>query len=179
MPGITHHNSIRIQPSTIGDACPPEEPNVVMLALANAPPGKRWEYPAKDIVDAGFLELVRYGIRRADDAIIVDSLRVVDAYGQRSDSGPFIHWGVGRAWPLLTGERGHCEIAAGRDASEYIRTLEQLAGPTGLLPEQVWDEADRPDCRVFFGRPTRSVRPLMWAHAEYIKLLRHRVTASV
>ena len=28
---------------------------------------------------AGFLELVRYGIRRADDPLIIDSLKVVDA----------------------------------------------------------------------------------------------------
>ena len=28
---------------------------------------------------AGFLELVRYGVRRADDPLIVDSLKVVDA----------------------------------------------------------------------------------------------------
>ena len=36
-------------------------------------------YPARDIVDAGFLQLVRYGILAADDPLIVDSLRVVDA----------------------------------------------------------------------------------------------------
>ena len=27
----------------------------------------------------GFLELVRYGVRRADDPLIIDSLKVVDA----------------------------------------------------------------------------------------------------
>jgi hypothetical protein len=37
------------------------------------------KFPAKDIIDAGFLELVRYGIRKPDDSLIVDSLRVVDA----------------------------------------------------------------------------------------------------
>jgi hypothetical protein len=42
-------------------------------------PGARREFPAKEIVDAGFLELVRYGIRRANDPTIQDSLRVVDA----------------------------------------------------------------------------------------------------
>ena len=81
--------------------------------------------PAKEIVDAGFLELVRYGVRDAHDPIIVDSLRVVDAvlkvdlpqgpawrrynhdgYGQRADGSSFKGWGVGRPWPLLTGERG-------------------------------------------------------------------------
>ena len=121
-------------------------------------------FPAKEIVDAGFLELVRYGIRKADDSIILDSLRVVDAvlkvdtpfgpcwhrynndgYGQRDDGGPFIGWGKGRAWPLLTGERGHYELAAGRDVTPFIRAIEAFASSTGLLTEQLWDEADRPE----------------------------------
>jgi len=139
----------------------------------------------------GFLELVRYGVRRADDPVIVDSVRVLDAilkvdtpsgpcwrrynndgYGQRADGGPFVGYGQGRAWPLLTGERGHYELAAGRSPSPYLRALGGFASPTELLPEQVWDEPDRPDVFMFLGQPTGSARPLMWAHAEYIKLLR-------
>ena len=95
-----------------------------------------------------------------------------DGYGQRDDGGPFEWWGVGRPWPLLTGERGHFEFAAGRDAKPYIRTIEGFAHGVGLLPEQVWDEADRPDQFLAHGRPTGAAMPLMWAHAEYIKLLR-------
>jgi glucoamylase len=148
-------------------------------------------FPAKEIVDAGFLELVRHGVRRADDPLIVDSLRVVDAvlkvetpfgpcwhryshdgYGQRDDGGPFIGSGRGRAWPLLTGERGHYELAAGHDAGLYIQAMEKLASATGLLPEQSWDSPDMPDVYMYCGRPTGSAMPLMWAHAEYIKLLR-------
>jgi glucoamylase len=50
--------------------------------------------------------------------------------------------------------------------------MEGFCSATGLLPEQVWDEPDRPDVYMFSGRPTGSAMPLMWAHAEYIKLLR-------
>ena len=50
--------------------------------------------------------------------------------------------------------------------------MEQFASSTGLLPEQVWDEADKPEAFMFLGKPTGSAMPLMWAHAEYIKLLR-------
>jgi glucoamylase len=50
--------------------------------------------------------------------------------------------------------------------------MEQLASSTGLLPEQVWDEADKPKAFLSLGKPTGSAMPLMWAHAEYIKLLR-------
>ena len=182
---------IRIQPIDMGDHSPVEDPNNAWLNLANVPPGEQYRFAAKEIVDAGFLELVRYGIRRADDPLIVDSIAVVDrilkvdtplgpcwhrynhdGYGERADGGPYTGYGVGRAWPLLTGERGHYELAAGHDPSLYIRTLEHFAHGTGLLPEQVWDEPDLPKAKMRFGYPTGSARPLMWAHAEYVKLLR-------
>ncbi len=182
---------IRIHPVDVHDANPHEDPNDGTLLIRNRGPGQRYEFPAKEIVDAGFLELVRYGIRKAGDPLIEDSLRVVDSllkvetpvgpcwrrynhdgYGQRPDGGPFQGWGKGRAWPLLTGERGHYELAAGRDVTGYLRALEGFANSSGLLPEQVWDEPDRPELRLRFGGPTGSATPLMWAHAEYIKLLR-------
>ena len=50
-----------------------------MLLIHNRPPGERAGFPAKEIVDAGFLELVRYGIRSPGDPLIEASLKVVDA----------------------------------------------------------------------------------------------------
>jgi glucoamylase len=50
--------------------------------------------------------------------------------------------------------------------------MEAFANAIGLLPEQVWDEPDRTGASTSVGRPTGSAMPLMWAHAEYIKLLR-------
>ena len=73
---------------------------------------------------------------------------------------------------MLAGERGHYELAAQRDPKPFIQSLEGFATPTALLPEQVWDEVDRPDQHLHLGRPTGSATPLLWAHAEYIKLLR-------
>ena len=190
VPGISRH-FIRIHPVAPGDPEPDEDPDHGLLQVRNRPLGERFEFPAKDVVDAGFLELVRYGIRRFDDPLIEDSLRVVDAvlkvntplgpcwhrynhdgYGQRENGGPYEGWGKGRAWPLLTGERGHYELAAGRNARSFIKAIEGFASATGLLPEQVWDESDRPEYFMYLGRPTGSAMPLMWAHAEYIKLLR-------
>ena len=189
-PHVRRHY-IRILPTDVTESCPCEDPDCGVLALANRPPGSQWQFPAKDIVDAGFLELVRYGIRRPDDPIVIDSLQVIDSvlrvdtpfgpswrrynhdgYGQRADGGAYLGWGRGRAWPLLTGERAHYELAAGGDVGDYIRTLEAFATGTGLLPEQVWDEPDRPEQGLAFGRPTGAAMPLMWAHAEYCKLLR-------
>jgi glucoamylase len=182
---------IRILPADVDDPCPNEDPNTAIANIPNRPPGEVLELPAKEIVDAGFLELVRYGVRHPDDPVIVDSLRVVDAvlkvetpygpcwrrynhdgYGQRDDGGPYVGCGKGRAWPLLTGERAHYEFAAGRDVKPLVRAMEQFATCTGLLTEQAWDEPDRPEMHMFLGRPTTAAMPLMWAHAEYIKLLR-------
>lgn len=75
-------------------------------------------------------------------------------YGQRADGGPFEGWGKGRVWPLLTGERGHYEFAARRDVTLYLLALEGFANSTGLLPEQVGDEPDRPELHLRFGGQT-------------------------
>ncbi len=197
VPEIRRH-FIRIHPVEVGDPQPPEDPNRGILLIHNRAPGLRFEFPAKEIVDAGFLELVRYGIRQPGDPLIEDSLRVVDTvlkvetpfgpcwrryhhdgYGEREDGGPYQGWGKGRAWPLLTGERGHYELAAGRDVCRYIHALEGFAKGSGLLPEQVWDEPDQPEVHMYLGRPTGAAMPLMWAHAEYVKLLRSTADGQV
>ena len=155
VPGIPRHY-IRIHPTTVEDHSPDENPNAASLMVANRPPGGPWLFPAKDVIDAGFLELVRYGIRKPGDPLIEDSLQVVDAalkvetplgpcwrrynhdgYGNRPDGGPYQTWGKGRAWPLLTGERAHYEFAAGRPVSRYVSAMEKFAFRSGMLPEQV------------------------------------------
>ena len=136
------------------------------------------DFPARNVVDGGFLELVRYGIRRPDDPLVLSTLKVIDAvlktetpagsgwhrynhdgYGQQADGGPYDGRGVGRIWPLLTGERGHYELLAGRSTEKYIRAMESFASKTGLLPEQSWDEADQPASFMYLGQPTGSAMP--------------------
>ncbi len=190
VPGIRRHY-VRITTADAESPYPNEDPDAVPVHIHNRPPGTQTDFPAAAIVDAGFLELVRYGIRRAGDPLMEDSLRVIDAslktdlpqgpcwrrytydgYGQQDDGGPFIGFGRGRPWPLLTGERGHYELAAGRDPVPYLRAIEAFANETRLLPEQVWDQPDIPKALLFLGKQTGAAMPLMWAHAEYIKLLR-------
>jgi glucoamylase len=197
VPGISRHY-IRLLPMDPDEKHPLEDPNVGKFAVKNREPGKPFEFPAKEIVDAGFLELVRYGIRQAGTPLMEDSLKVVDAllkvetpsgpcwrrynhdgYGQRSDGGPYSGWGQGRPWPLLAGERAHYELAAGRDVKPYIAAMEGFASKGGMLPEQIWDSADMPGEELLIGQPTGSAMPLMWAHAEYIKLLRSVTDGSV
>ncbi len=196
LPGVSRHY-IRILPIDLGNPEANEDPNQALLEIKNRAPGAQYVFPAKEIVDAGFLELVRYGIRKPGDPLIEDSLRVIDhclrvetpsgpvwrrynhdGYGQRDDGGPYMGCGRGRAWPLLTGERAHYELAAGRDIQPYIRALEGFAD-RGLLSEQVWDSADRPDQRMWRGQPTGAAMPLVWAHAEYLTLLRSAADGKV
>jgi glucoamylase len=200
--GVLHPDAkrhyMRIRPPECGEAYAYEGCGRETIHLANRPPGTRYEFEAREIIDAGFLELVRYGVRRADDPLIADSLKVVDAvikrdlpqgpgwlryngdgYGDRPDGSPFEGWGQGRVWPLLTGERAHFELAAGHDIAPLIATYESYSSCGQMMPEQVWDEADRPERCQFLGRPTGSAMPLVWAHAEYLKLLRSALDGKV
>ena len=48
-----------------------------------------------------------------------------------------------------------------------------------MMPEQVWDEANLADAGLEIGEPAGSAVPLVWAHAEYLKLLRSAVDGKV
>jgi glucoamylase len=145
------------------------------------------------LVSTDFLALVRFGLRAADDLRIVDTLKVIDGllkiktpsgetwhrynddgYGEHEDGSPFDGTGVGRGWPLLTGERAHYELIAGRmeDAKGLRGAMESFANNGGLISEQVWDQPDIPQRELYFGHPSGSAMPLVWAHAEYLKLQR-------
>ena len=102
-----------------------------------------------------------------------------DGYGQRDDGESFDKWGVGRPWPLLTGERATYELAAGRNVDLYLRAIENFTTGIGLIPEQIWDGPDMPDKFLTFGGATGSAIPLMWAHSEYVRLLRSVVDKRI
>jgi glucoamylase len=149
--------------------------------------------PAALMVSLDALAFVRFGLRAPDDPRVANTVTVIDAtlkvdtprgaawhryqgdaYGEHPDGEPYNGTGVGRAWPLLTGERAHYELAAGRPeaAQRLARAMERFAGESGLLPEQVWDGADIPERELSLGHPTGAAMPLAWAHAEYLKLCR-------
>jgi glucoamylase len=148
---------------------------------------------ARHLVSPDALALVRFGLRAADDPRILNTIKVIDAllkietpmgqtwhrynddgYGEHADGAPFDGTGIGRGWPLLTGERAHYELAGGRvkDAKQLLAALESFTNEGGLISEQVWDTDDIPERELYFGRPSGSAMPLVWAHAEHLKLLR-------
>jgi glucoamylase len=150
------------------------------------------------VVDPSFLELVRLGVLPPDDPDILNSLTVVDhQLGYTTPNGPFWHrasfdgygekadgsqWEPtptgsdlthGRGWPLLTGERGEYQLAAGSGAQNDLATMARSADDASwLLPEQVWDHRPPAGTGPSFqpGEPTFSASPLAWTHAQFIRL---------
>lgn len=180
---------VRITPAEPGNPLVSPAPDTATINLAN----DGGTHHARNVVGGDFLQLVRLGVRAADDPLIVASVTVIDrvlkrdlpqgpcwrrynhdGYGQKDDGSAYDGTGVGRAWPLLTGERGHYELAAGRDALPFLKAMSRFANDGGMLPEQLWDIPDLPDARMKLGRPSGSAMPLCWTHAEYISLARSR-----
>jgi glucoamylase len=149
-------------------------------------------YDEREIVDAGFLELVRLGIKPADDPLVIKSLAVVDkviradtrwgaawyrynhdAYGERDDGGSYDgRTGKGRLWTLLTGERGEYELARGdhRGAAKYLDAMTTFANEGMMIPEQVWDRNTGKESKLRWGSGTGSATPLAWSMSQFIRL---------
>ncbi|MEA2147154.1 MAG: hypothetical protein QOG59_2741, partial [Solirubrobacteraceae bacterium] len=173
----------------------------------------------REVIDAGFQELVRLGILPASDPDVQASLVIVDAtikrstphgvgfyrYGTRrpgSEDGygdcyapdptscsptgapwPPTNHGSGHLWPVLAGERGEYQLAAG-DAGSAGALLSAMAAQTSggyLEPEQAWEDpalAPSPygtnpaTASIGFapGEPAGSASPLTWAQAQYARL---------
>lgn len=171
--------------------CAPS-PLLGFVPIKNRPPGMSQE-TAAHLISPDSLALVRFGLRAPDDPRILNTIRVIDTllrvklpqgpcwyryngdgYGEHADGSPFDGTGIGRPWPLLAGERGHYELAAGaKDIADLLlRVMEDSSDESGLISEQVWDADDVPALELFRGKSTGAARPLVWAHAEYIKLCR-------
>lgn len=180
---------VRIAPPETSGA---DSPRKGFVPIKNRPYGSNLE-AAENIVSTDFLALVRFGLSSPDDPPIINTLKVVDAllktetpygtlwhrynddgYGEHADGRAYDGTGRGRLWPLLTGERAHYELQNGNieEAKKLLLDMERFSNDSGLISEQVWDTADRKERELFFGRPSGSAMPLVWAHAEYIKLLR-------
>jgi glucoamylase len=148
------------------------------------------------VVDPSFLELVRLGIKSADDPNILRTLPVIDQQLKvMTPEGPLWHrynydgYGptrtganfggappgslldIGRIWPIFAGERGEYTLAAGGNAQSYLATMAGAANDGYMIPEQVWDDnppAGQPG--IVTGQGSTSATPLAWSHAQFIRL---------
>jgi glucoamylase len=120
------------------------------------------------VVDPSFLELVRLGVKPANDPVIRNTIAVVDqqlrsgafwhrydfdGYGEKKDGSPWdvgfpanptMDWAnnttIGRNWPIFGGERGEYDLLAGdrADARTQLAHMAAAANDGDMLPEQVW-----------------------------------------
>jgi glucoamylase len=160
----------------------PNDPAIITISNGGG------SYDERSIVDAGFLELVRHGAMPANSPYIALSLPFIDStirqtlngnsywyrynhdgYGEHADGSNYDGTGMGRLWPILTGERGVYTVASGSSADAYLTAMMASANPSGMVPEQVWDNA-APSGNTP-GTPTNSMDPLNWAMGEFITLL--------
>jgi glucoamylase len=129
---------VRIAPAGVEWAASPLQG---FVPIKNRPPGQSTDL-ATHIISPDALALVRFGLRAPDDPRILNTIKVLDAllrvklpqgycwyrynrdgYGEHEDGSPYDGTGTGRPWPLLAGERGHYELAAGRPevATELLK----------------------------------------------------------
>ena len=186
-----HQYYIRIN----DQAASPDGGGSITLPNGGGPHDKR------DIVDGGFLELVRMGVLSANDWSVLASLPEYDqilkqtisgkgdawfrynfdGYGEDNNGGAFVNAGRGRLWPIFTAERGMYEIArtgTGAAGQPYLAMLRNFSLPNGMIPEQVWNKTATitgwdtiTPAGYTPGTATGSMRPLNWAMGEYINLL--------
>lgn len=93
--------------------------------------------------------------------------------------------GSGHPWPLLDGERAEQDLQAGHPAAAaaLALTMQRMAWGTGTVPEQVWEDPNVPASpygsnpaasSIGFrnGEAAGSADPLIWAQAQYVRLVR-------
>ena len=141
------------------------------------------------VVDQSFLELVRLGVMASTNTDITNTLAVTDVeigvqtpegqidhrydfdgYGESSSGADYTGAGTGNPWPVLTGERGEYDVAAGNLAGA-ASALATMAGAASnyQISEQVWGGASGVN-GFTAGKPDNSATPLMWPMAQYVRL---------
>jgi glucan 1,4-alpha-glucosidase len=91
----------------------------------------------------------------------------------------------GHLWPLLDGERAEQDLQSGHPvaAANLAITVQRMAWGIGTVPEQVWEDpgvpaspfgSDPATSSIGFrnGAAAGSADPLIWAQAQYVRLVR-------
>ena len=135
-----------------------------------------------EIVDAGFLELVRFGIKSPNDPLIVKSLKVVDevlkvetpngagfyrythdGYGEYHDGRNWNYdktWtGKGHLWALLTGERGQYELAM----MQWYEDFNEKQTNPGFNPKWAWAAKSRLETMQKFANKGMMIPEQVWS----------------
>ena len=144
---------IRIAPESRATECP-DVHGLIQVRNHEAGSGS---IVADRLISTDAIALVRFGLRAPDDPRVLSTIAVIDrllkvelpqgpgwrrynldGYGGKADGRPFDGVGIGRAWPLLAGERAHYALAAGKrkEAEALLATIEAQTSPGGLIPSR-------------------------------------------
>jgi hypothetical protein len=92
--------------------------------------------------------------------------------------------GSGHLWPILDGERAEQDLQTGSAgaAGSLLRAMQSMTSGLGMVPEQAWEDpavaaspygSDPATASIGFanGKPAGSASPLIWAQAQYLRLV--------
>jgi glucoamylase len=140
--------------------------HTTILHIANGPFGGN-AFEENEIMDGGFLQWILSGLFNANDPRFSSSIALYDVVARAPAPGGmgYLRYNhdaygtnhVGKAWPLLSGERALAAIMRGEDPTPHVNVLFASVNPTtGIMCEQAG----------------MSVCPLGWAHAEALLVAR-------
>jgi glucoamylase len=178
------------------------DPQKGAARIANQP-NQDFAVPSSGVLGLEFAYLARLGLRSSTSKAMSDTAQLADimlgrdvgtgvayyrynydGYGEDYQGANWTGAGTGRLWPLLSGERGHLAVLAGHEGLTQLTAMLNMRTPSGLLPEQVWDQPPLtprngiPSLQLNTGQRTLSATPLAWAHSELIKLAWTRATQT-
>ena len=100
--------------------------------------------------------------------------------------------GSGHLWPLLDGERAEQDLQTGAvaGAASLLGAMQNMTSGLGMVPEQAWEDpavppspygSDPATASIGFvnGKPAGSASPLIWAQAQYLRLVADLGAGSV
>ena len=156
---------------------------------------------ADELISTDALALVRFGLRAADDPRIIDTVKVIDhvLHGRSAVRAGLAALQRRRLWRARRRQRrttapasagsGRCSPASARTTNWRPATAPRRSGcwrrwrpapvPASCCPSRSGTAAPIPERELEPGQPSGSAMPLVWAHAEHIKLLRSLADGAV
>jgi glucoamylase len=128
----------------------------------------------------------RYGIKASGSTDGYGDCYVPDPTSCSPSGAPWFPTaqGSGHPWPLLDGERAEQDLQTGAagPASSLLQAMQNMTSGLGLVPEQAWEDpavaaspygSDPATASIGFvnGKPAGSASPLIWAQAQYLRLV--------
>jgi hypothetical protein len=136
----------------------------------------------------------RYGIQASGATDGYGDCYVPDPTNCSPNGAPWFGPGAGSGhlWPTLDGERAEQDMQAGNSAAAtgLATAMRRMSWGLGMVPEQAWEDpnlaaspygSDPTTASIGFvdGKAAGSATPLIWAQAQYLRLVRDLQTGKL